>query len=174
MPILINATVLSNFAAVERVELLHVLWETLYLAYSVYEEVQVGLEEGYGFLASIEAHVFPLHFHGWLRLVTLEGEEETALFESIPAKLHRGEATSLAIAAHRGWRFLTDDRAARRHAERMGVSVAGTLGVLARLVRQGTLTLVEANDLLGQMIVQAEYRSPTTDLRSLVAEMEEE
>jgi len=34
--------------------------------------------------------------------------------------------------------------------------------------------LVEANDLLGQMIVQAEYRSPTTDLRSLVAEMEEE
>ncbi len=75
---------------------------------------------------------------------------------------------SLAIAAHRGWQFLTDDRAARNHAARVGVSVAGTLGILVRTVRQGLLTIDEANQVLEQMIVRARYRSPVSDLSILL------
>ena len=78
-----------------------------------------------------------------------------------------GEAASLAIAIHRGYRFLTDDRAARRYAAWAGVPVTGTLGVLMQLVDQGMLTLDDANDLLQGMISRAGYRSPVTDLRML-------
>ena len=80
---------------------------------------------------------------------------------------------SLAIAAHRGWQFLTDDRAARFYAVQMGVSIGGTLGVLVRLVKQGLLALTEANDILEQMTVRANYRSPVSDLSVLVGKAQE-
>jgi predicted nucleic acid-binding protein len=173
MPILINTTVFSNFAAVARLDLLRVLYGTVYIAYPVYEELQMGLEEGYDFLSGLEAHIFPFHTEGWLHLASLEGEAELALYENAPAKLHRGEAMSLAIAAHRGWQFLTDDRAARLHAIQMGVSIGGTLGILVRLVKQGLLALTEANDILEQMTVRANYRSPVSDLSVWVGKAQE-
>jgi predicted nucleic acid-binding protein len=54
MPILVDATVLSNLAAVDRLDLLTLLRDTLYLASTVYEEIQQGLEEGYAFLANVD------------------------------------------------------------------------------------------------------------------------
>ncbi len=68
MAILVNATVLSNFAVVGRLDLLHTVWSRLYLAYPVYEELQRGLEEGYDFLSDLEPHIFPFHSIGWLHL----------------------------------------------------------------------------------------------------------
>jgi predicted nucleic acid-binding protein len=113
MNVLANTTVLSNFAAVGRLDLLRSLFGTLYVAQAVFEEMQAGLDEGYTFYAGIEGEVHPYCEGGWLHLVTIEGEEELGLFQGMPLKLHRGEAMSLAIAKCRGWRFLTDDRAAR-------------------------------------------------------------
>jgi predicted nucleic acid-binding protein len=82
----------------------------------------------------------------------------------MPDKLQRGEAMSLAIAHQRGWRVLTDDRAARKNAERLGVSASGTLGLLRYVLQKGHLTLEEGNMLLDGMIRQARYRSPVSDL----------
>jgi predicted nucleic acid-binding protein len=55
----------------------------------------------------------------------------------------------------------------------MGVSIGGTLGVLVRLVKQGLLALTEANDILEQMTVRANYRSPVSDLSVLVGKAQE-
>ena len=101
MNILINSTVLSNFAAVGRLMVLRNLYGTLYLAEAVYEEAQNGLEQGYTFLAGLDEHIFPFHPNGWLHLVNLEGEDELTCYKHVPSKIHRGEAVSLAIAAHR-------------------------------------------------------------------------
>ena len=51
----------------------------------------------------------PFSNEGWLRLTTFEGDDELRLFGQLPAALHRGEASCLAIAAQRKWAFLTDD-----------------------------------------------------------------
>ena len=164
MPVLIDATVLSNLAAVERLDLLRLLSDALYLASTVYEEIQQGVEEGYEFLAGIDTALES----GLFSLVTLEGENEWHTYRAMPDTLQRGEAMSLAIARGRGWRFLTDDRAARMYAERLGVSYSGTLGLLRYAVQKGHLTLEAGNALLTGMIVRARYRSPVSDLRTLL------
>jgi hypothetical protein len=40
-------------------------------------------------------------------------EQEFRFLNELPKKLHLGEASSLAIAYHRHWLFLTDDMAAQ-------------------------------------------------------------
>lgn len=163
MPVLIDATVLSNLAAVKRLDLLKLLGDELYLASAVYEEIQKGLEEGYEFLAEVDKALDEEIF----TLTTLEGEDEWRLYRTMPDKLHRGEAMSLAIALHRKWGFLTDDRAARRYADRLKVPYSGTLGILLFAIRKGVLTLEKADELLRQMIDKAKYRSPVDSLEIL-------
>jgi predicted nucleic acid-binding protein len=58
----------------------------------------------------------------------------------------------------RGCRFASDDADARAAARRLGVSVTGTLGILA---------LAQANALLADMVA-AGYRSPMERLDTLV------
>jgi predicted nucleic acid-binding protein len=163
MPTLIDATVLSNLACAGRLSLVSVLSDTCYLASAVYEETRQGVEEGYVFLDEVDGAIDA----GFLQLTTLEDEEEWRLYREMPDKLHRGEGMSLAIALHRGWRFLTDDRAARLYARRLGVSYSGTLGLLRYAVQRGSVTLEEGNALLLTMINCARFRSPVTDLRYL-------
>lgn len=167
-PALIDTAVLSNFAAIGRLDLLRSLWGTLYIAQAVYEEVQDGLKGGYAFLAEVEARVTPVHPNGWLTLINLEDEATVAVYKAMPTYLHGGEAVSLALAQQRSWTFLTDDKDARRFAARSGVQVMGTLGILLQLIRQGILPLAEANELLEQMRVQARYYTPVKNLDSLI------
>ena len=56
MPILVDATVLSNLAAVGRFDLLEILNDTMHVASAVYEEIQQGLDEGYELLAEVARH----------------------------------------------------------------------------------------------------------------------
>lgn len=167
MNVLANTTVLSNFAAAGRLDLLRLLFGTLYVAQAVLDELQAGLDEGYTFYSGIEGEVHPYCEEGWLRLVTIEGEEELGLLQRMPLKLHRGEAMSLAIAKCRGWRFLTDDRAARRIADELGISRAGTLAILAQAITHSLITLDEGNNLLREMIVH-HYQSPVSDLAQIL------
>ena len=49
MNVISNTTVISNFAAINQLELLRQLYGTVYLPTEVYAEIQAGLEEGYLF-----------------------------------------------------------------------------------------------------------------------------
>lgn len=122
--------------------------------------------KGYTFYAGLETQIHPFREDGWLYLVTVEGREELELLQGMPTKLHRGEAMSRAIAKCRGWRFLTDDRAARGKADEIGVPKAGTLAVLTEAIDRGLVTLEQGNLLLREMIAH-NYQSPVTDLREL-------
>jgi len=164
---LVNATVLSNFAAVGRLDLLRDTIGPLYLPTEVYDEILAGQLAGYAFYDGFEQHVAPLAPQGWLHLVSMT-DEEWQLLATLPAHLHRGESACLCIARQRGWGLLTDDWAARRQAKRWGVPLSGTVGVLLLAVQDGRLTLEEGNALLRHMIAQCNYRSPTTDLGLLL------
>ena len=63
--------------------------------------------------------------------------------------------------------LVTDDLEARRLAEERKVPLTGTLGILLALVRDNTLSLTEANDILVEMI-QNRYRSPVDHLDDLI------
>lgn len=166
MNVIANTTIISNFAAVGRLNLLHDLLGEVYISTEVYAEIQDGQVEGYDFYEDIESHIRPLTPDGWLHMTSLQNDDELRLLNQLPTALHRGEASCLAIAVQRGWALLTDDARARQTARELGVTLSGTLGVLTQAVKADLISLDEANQLLGQMI-QLGYRSPYNDLTEL-------
>jgi predicted nucleic acid-binding protein len=171
MSIIANTTVLSNFAAVGQLDLLRLLYTQLHISTDVYAEIEDGALAGYAYLADVAQHVQPFNPDGWLVLTSPTAPAELARMAALPARLHRGEASSLAIAAQRGWLFLTDDRSARNVAQAQGVRISGTLGCLLRAVQQQHASIEDANQWLALMIAQG-YRSPVDDLGVLLDETE--
>ena len=150
---LLDNTVLSNFAVVERSDLIRLsLGDAAATADEAFAECQVGMRLGR----------LPVCDWSWLRILELN-EDERARYEQLRERLNAGESACLAIAATRGYRVFTDDRDAREIALQMQIPISGTLGLLIRLVQQKQLALTEANILLRRMIV-AGYRSPISDL----------
>ena len=66
---------------------------------------------------------------------------ELATATALQRQLDPGEAECLAVALHRGYRFLSDDFAARRLAEARGPTVSGTIGILLKGIAAGALSL---------------------------------
>lgn len=169
MSTIANTTVISNFARIGQLALLHHVYGVLHISTDVYIEIQAGLDEGYAFYSGIEHHIYPLADDGWIHLTSMAATEELRRFAAMPRGLHEGEASSLAIAAHRGWTLLTDDRTARREAVRLGIRLSGSVGCLVLGVEHGQCTLAAANGWLHTMI-QHGYYAPLSDLTSLVSE----
>ena len=167
MSVIANTTVVSNFAVIEQLDILRQLYKTIHISVEVYEEIQTGLEEGYAFYTAVEQQIYPVVKSGWIKLVSMTDEQELNLFSQLPSRLHLGEASSLAIAYHRDWLFMTDDRAARNQAKRLGIRLSGSVGNLVSAVEHQICTLEQANDWLNQMIEQ-DYKSPVNDLSSLI------
>lgn len=163
MSIISNTTVLSNFAAIDQLEILRKLFGRLYLPTQVYDEIRAGLEEGYHFYNEIPQQIYPFKDDGWLNLISVTGEDEIRSLQNLPKSLHAGEAACLTIAHHRGWLLLTDDQAARKTAVQWDISLSGSIGCLVLAAEKNIYSLDEANNYLHQMI-QAGYRSPSTDL----------
>lgn len=153
MTILIDTTVLSNFARVKLDYVLQQIWgNEVFIALEVAEEYQVGVKTGrMPSLASIE-------------LITLTPtSEEASLSSTLPQRLGRGERASIAIAFNRGSAIATDDALARRVAYDLGISVTGTIGILQRCIERRILSARQAQQALEGMIA-AGYYSPTRNL----------
>ncbi len=155
MLILLDNTVLSNFAVIHRVDLLRTALGEAASVPQVLDEFRAGVLNG---------RVPPVDW-SWLSILNLTSEEQ-ALFAKIALHLNDGEAACLAVAVLRGGQIVTDDRDAREIAAQMRVSVSGTIGLLIRLVSIGVLNVPQADQLLGEMI-SAGYRSPITSLTQI-------
>ncbi len=169
MSVIVNTTVMSNFARVGQAGLLCSLFTQVFITVEVFDEIRSGLDSGYHFYAGIEEQVYPLNKSGWLHLVAALSNEELLTLQQLPAKLHRGEASSLAVAAHRHWLFLTDDRDARIEAQRLTVRVSGTVGCLLLAVKRGLCSSDDGNAWLRRMMAEGGYRSPVKDLSALLS-----
>ena len=152
----LDTTVLSNFAHVQRPELLYmILGATALTSPKVMAELRMGEMLG----------LVPHCDWRWLAAVKLEPEEEK-LADAFLDRVDAGEAGCLAIAILRHCSILTDDFAARRLAAEHGVPVSGTLGLLVRLVQAQHLSVAQADLLLADMRSHG-YRAPIRSLAEL-------
>ena len=167
MSVIVNTTVLSNFASISQLEVLHQLYPILYMPTQVYDEVRHGRDEGYHFYGDIEQHIYPLTSAGWLHLTSLDTAQALQMYGELPGRLHHGEAACIAIAYDRGWLFLSDDRAARAEATRLGITISGSLGCLVLAIERKISSVEQGNVWLAAMIAQG-YHAPLTDLTHLL------
>jgi predicted nucleic acid-binding protein len=152
---LLDTTLLSNFAHARRPDLLLSVLGLAATTPQVMAELRKG--EALGFVPTCDWSWLPV----W---VSTEAEARTAT--AWARQLDPGEAECLAVAQGRGCRFLSDDLAARRLAESLGLVVSGTLGVLLKAVEIGVLGVGPADDLLHVMIGRG-YRAPVRSLREI-------
>ncbi len=71
MSVIANTTVISNFACIKKLDILRQLYETVYISVEVYEEIQVGLDEGYDFYTSVEPQIYPMVKSGWIKITSM-------------------------------------------------------------------------------------------------------
>jgi predicted nucleic acid-binding protein len=163
-----DTTVLSNFAAADRLELLETRYRGVaFITVEVNNELRKGVKAGYMYLETALQQIESINPDGWLHVLIPQSPDEYRLRSEFDHFLDAGEASCLALAVLRGLTFATDDLAARRLAKKNNVHLTGTLGVLIALVRDGTLSLAEANAMLTAMI-QHHYRSPVDRLDDLI------
>jgi predicted nucleic acid-binding protein len=156
-PVLLDNTVLVNFAVAERPGLVLQTWpETACTTPAVLDEYRQGV--------AIDVRTES----AWSQLPLCElTDEEAALASTLSSRLGAGERTCLAVAHRRDGLFVSDDADARAEARDRGIPVTGTLGILGRAVNEEIISLEEGNRLLGRMI-EAGYRSPVDRLDNLL------
>jgi len=137
--ILVDNTVLSNFALVNELPLLKQFCKGLGATSEyVLSEFEKGVQEGY-----FKNPDFP-----WLTKLDLNTEIERNLFAFLSQRLGTGEASCLVLAIQRKYDFLSDDLMVRKMALREGIRVSGSIGVLIELIYKNVITLERGNELL--------------------------
>ena len=154
-PVLLDNTVLSNFALVNRTEIVSNLWPHCSTTVDAWREFQSGITLGY------------LPKESWGALPQIElNELDQGIAQQFLDTLGAGERTCIAVAKNCDGLFVTDDRKARQVAVEMGLKVTGTLGILVVAVERQFIKFSEAESLLAQMIEYG-YRSPIDELSKL-------
>jgi len=154
--ILLDTTVLNNFSHIERPDLLQLVLADAATTTQVMAELERDVASG---------HV-PRCDWQWLEVIRLAHLEQESLAR-IRLVLDDGEASCIAVALERNASLFTDDLLARQYAQRQGIIVSGTLGVLATLMAQKHLTAAQADELLQEMVSHG-YRSPVRSLVDMI------
>jgi predicted nucleic acid-binding protein len=126
-----NTTPIIALALIGELDLLQRLYSQVAIPPAVQQEVLAG---GPGAVGSAE-----LQRAAWLRVVRLQDPQRAEMLSD----LDRGEAEAIALAQELNADLvLIDERMARRHAERLGLKLSGTLGVLLRAKSLGLIPSV--------------------------------
>ncbi len=129
-PVVVNSTPLVAFWSIARLDILQSLFGEILIPPAVREE----------FLsAEKETRRKVLRDESWIHIVELENPNRMGAF----AGLDVGEAQVLALAEEQTVSLvLIDERKARRYAERLGLPLSGTLGVLLLAKEEGIISAV--------------------------------
>lgn len=153
--ILIDNTVLSNFAQADAILLLKEYCQNNgWTTQEVLAEFENGLKQKI-FKASLDL--------SWLHPIEQLTAEEQKIYLHLRHRLEPGEASCLAVAISRKCGFLSDDLDARKMTHQEGIPLSGSIGVLLELIQIGKLTLEEGNHLLTTFIHNG-YFSPVRQL----------
>lgn len=156
--ILIDNTVLSNFALIGELNLLRYYSQGKgAISGYVLAEFERGAKEGIFINTSLD----------WLEVLTLVDSKEKSLFEIFSKRLGVGESSCLAIAISRGYDLLSDDMAVRKIAMHEGVRLSGSIGVLLELIRTNRISIEKGNTILSGFIKHG-YFSPVDKLNELI------
>lgn len=146
--VITDATVLIYLAKLDDLDYLDELFEKTYLSETVYEEtVTRGQAEQYTDALQIEEAA-----ESTLNVRSLEPEVESRANEiQNSSGLERGECTAIALAEDERARCLTDDHAARKTAESLGIEVGGTIYVLLEALDREQMSFEEYTDKLDEL-----------------------
>lgn len=152
----VDNTVLSNFARIAQVNWLRMVLESKSITtVTVYQELKLGESLG----------IVPVCNWDWLPVVELTADEHE-LMTRLRANMDAGEAECLAVALSRSGTIMTDDLGARIKANRYGVPITGTLGVLKILIDDAYMTVASADEFMAGMIAQG-FHSPVKSLSEI-------
>jgi predicted nucleic acid-binding protein len=152
--VLIDKTALTNFALLQRSELVHEAWPGACTTPAVMAEYQAGV------------NLRQLPSDCWRKLAVVDlTKEETAVSDQLHPSLGAGERTCIAVAFRRNGLFVSDDYDARRQAQKWGIPVTGSIGILLLAIRQERISLDSGNELLAQLIASG-FRSPINKLEA--------
>lgn len=154
--VLLDNTVLTNFALINRPELVLNLWPGACSTPAVLGEYQAGMV----------SRNLPIDTWKTLLVVKLT-QSEINLAKSLIRRFGAGERECLAVANNRNGLFASDDLDARYQARKYGIPTTGTIGILILNIQQGRLSAEEGNDLLEQLIREG-YHSPVSNLNGLI------
>ena len=126
-----DTTPLIALAVIDRIEILGNLYGEIRIPRAVLNEIVAGGERRPGPRA--------IQVASWIRVADLADPSRAALL----ADLDRGEAEVIALAQEvHADLVLVDERLARAHLRRLGVSITGVVGVLLKAKKEGLISEV--------------------------------
>lgn len=131
-----DTSVLVAFSAIRRLDLLRAIFPEIAVPKAVFREI---VTDGCGWAQAVDVQS-ELERSDWL---LVKEASEVHKIESFGRELGAGESEVIELALENGLPALIDDRRARETAERSGIKVIGTLGVLERNKRGGNINLVK-------------------------------
>ena len=133
MIVVSNTSPLTNLAAIGQFNLLHELYGEVHIAQGVWSELNAGGQHWPGSDEVAAADWVHRHNVG-----------NQALVVALQQDLDRGEAETIALALELGADLtLMDEKEGRHAAQRMGLQVAGVIGVLIEAKGQGLVESVQ-------------------------------
>ncbi|WP_434530837.1 twitching motility protein PilT [Haloarcula sp. NS06] len=160
--IVLNTTVLSNFAHVQRVELL----ETLPRLVTV-PAVRTELEDG------VETHSYLTNaltaLDTDIPVAELSPQAQT-LEATFLERLDPGEAQAVAVAEAVDGTVITDDGDARTTAIQRDIRLTGSIGLLVRFVESDLISAAAADTYLKRWIDEAGFHSPARDFETFLTD----
>jgi Predicted nucleic acid-binding protein, contains PIN domain len=161
-PVVLDATVLSNFASTGTVDVLVDTLDRPATVPAVQTELERGYAQDYDFLDDALARIGDD--------ITLLGvEERPATGETaIREHLDSGEAEALLGAIKREGTLATDDLAAREMATERGVPVTGSVGLLVVGIHCGEIDAGTANQWLDEWRATRGYYAPVERIEEVL------
>lgn len=151
-PIVLDATVLSNFASTDSIDFLVEALESPVVVPAVRDEINRGTRLGYDYLETIADS-----FGEQLQIIDVDRSADPS---EIRDRLDPGEAESLLAAIERDGTLATDDLAARRLADERTIPVVGSIGLLVLGVEQGRIDEATADGWLETWRDERGYYAP--------------
>ena len=74
--------------------------------------------------------------------MTIETPLDKGMIAALRLIVDPGEAEAITLAYEKGWRLIVDDRKAREAAQRLGVRITGTVGLLLRAKQTSVITAI--------------------------------
>ena len=133
MKVIVNTSPLISLCILEKLEILPILFEEIYVPKAVFQEAVVLGKGKYGSTDVENA--------AWLKVTEISNED---LRDSIALSLDHGEAEVIALAKELGINTVViDEYAGRRYAKMLDIDVVGTLGILLKAKEKGLIQQIK-------------------------------
>jgi predicted nucleic acid-binding protein len=154
---------LNYLVLIEQINILAMLYGRVFIPRSVYEELNAPETP-----APVRA--WRDNLPRWLEVSSERPAPDTGL-----SYLHAGERDAISLALHlQADALIIDERRGREAAEKQGLKVIGTVGVIAAAHESGLLDLTEALNRLRQTTFHVSPKLLATTLRKYQGSTEEE